>query len=199
MNLYIAGKCRVLATRLRSFNGIYAAMSVALSLQLSGCGTTKTFSTQELEPPAFMQAVLNVAEHGDLSDSAYTAEALHIVFTTEGMKNKITMDGIKVARQTYSVLFQSNNYSRNSFSYSSAKPEGEKTLRTLFAISLSPSPCITEAAVITAFHSRRTRSSVHETGFIHTYDGSHGLGAALSFGDKSSCAGMLYLSQITSA
>src|SRR5580698_4811447 len=115
MNLSFFGKCPAPAICLRSRKGIYAVISVALSLQLSGCGTMKPASTEELEPTAFMQAVVNVVQHGDLSDSAYTGEALHIIFTTEGIQNLTTMDGIKVASQRYKVLSQSKNYSRNWF------------------------------------------------------------------------------------
>jgi hypothetical protein len=195
VNLRFVVKHRPLAVLLCGSKGVRAVMSVALLLQLAGCGTAKIPSTQELEPKAFMHAVVDVVRHGDLSDSAYVGQALHIVFTTEGTKNLTTTDGVKVVSQDYRVLFQSKNYSRNSFSYGSGRQEGEKTLRTLFAISLSSTPCITETIVIAAFHSRRTRSSVRDSGYTHSYDRKNNFGAAVTFGSESPCAGMLYMSQ----
>jgi hypothetical protein len=197
MNLHCFGGRSTLAMALRVPSGFRAATSVVLSLIVSGCGLAKIPSTQELEPSAFVRAVVDIAEHGDLSDSAYTSEALHFTIATDGEKREKLTNEINVTRQEYNLKLKSENFSRSYFWYATAKPDDEKVIRTQFGISLSSTPCITESIVMAVFHSQRTRSSVHDSGFTHSYDGKNGLGAAVTFGSESPCAGMLYMSQFT--
>ena len=136
INLHRSKKYRKLAIYFGVFKGAYAVPSVALSLFLSGCTTDKIPSTQVLEPADLMVAIVHIAEHGDLSDSAYTGDVLGFILNTEGKKNETLMNGVKVTRQEYKIKFRSDNYSGNYFGYATAKPDEETMVRTQFGISL---------------------------------------------------------------